>query len=382
MAEKKIVWKKNFKKIALTVGGLVVLLGGIIALKGTQIGSLIGYGSAMQKAGMPPTPVATALAIGETWEETLRFTGSLRAVQGVTLTVELPGTVIRIGVENGAEVQQGDVLIELDTTQEQADLASAMASLHLAKINLDRNKGLLEKRIIAQSEFDSAAATFDQEQAKTATLRATIAKKVIRAPFSGRAGIRTVNLGQTVKAGDELIPLHSSDPIYVEFSVPQTRLDSIAVGQTIRVTTDGVKDPVEGLITAVNPVVDEATRTARVQGTLRNKEGLLRAGLFAEVEVVLPEKLEVVSVPISSIINAAYGDSIFVVEEKDSKTTVRQQFVKLGRKRGDFIAVTKGLSSGDRVVSAGAFKLTNGAAVKINDAMQPEPSLNPTPDNS
>jgi membrane fusion protein (multidrug efflux system) len=274
------------------------------------------------------------------------------------------------------------VLLELDTTQEQADLASAMAALRLAKINLDRNKGLLEKRIIAQSEYDSAAATFDQEQAKTATLRATIAKKVIRAPFSGRVGIRTVNLGQTVKAGDELIPLHSSDPIYVEFSVPQTRLESISVGQTIRVTTDGVKEPVEGLITAVNPVVDEATRTARVQGTLRNKDGILRAGLFAEVEVVLPQRLDVVAVPISSIINAAYGDSIFIVEEKDGKLTVRQQFVKLGRKRGDFIAVTMGLNAGDRVVSAGAFKLTNGAAVIVNDAMQPEPSLNPTPDNS
>lgn len=373
---------KKFKKIALTVGGLVVLLGAIVALKATQIGSLIGFATAMEKAGMPPSPVATVLAVQTTWEETLRFTGSLRAVQGVTLTAELPGTVVRIGVENGAEVQQGEVLLELDTTQEQADLASATAGLRLAKINLDRNRGLIEKRIIAQSEYDTAAATFDQEKAKTATLQATIAKKIIQAPFTGRVGIRTVNLGQTVKAGDELIPLHSSDPIYVEFSVPQTRLDSIAVGQAIRVTTDGVKQPVEGLVTAINPVVDEATRTARVQGTLHNKDGVLRAGLFAEVEVVLPERQDVVAVPISAVINAAYGDSIFVVEEADGTLKVRQQFVKLGRKRGDFVAVTKGLNAGDRVVSAGAFKLTNGASVLVNDAMQPEPSLNPTPDNS
>lgn len=373
---------KKFKKIALTVGGLVVLLGAIVALKATQIGSLIGFASAMEKAGMPPSPVATVLAVQTTWEETLRFTGSLRAVQGVTLTAELPGTVVRIGVENGAEVQQGEVLLELDTTQEQADLASATAGLRLAKINLDRNRGLIEKRIIAQSEYDTAAATFDQEKARTATLQATIAKKIIQAPFTGRVGIRTVNLGQTVKAGDELIPLHSSDPIYVEFSVPQTRLDSIAVGQAIRVTTDGVKQPVEGLVTAINPVVDEATRTARVQGTLHNKDGVLRAGLFAEVEVVLPERLDVVAVPISAVINAAYGDSIFVVEEAEGTLKVRQQFVKLGRKRGDFVAVTKGLNAGDRVVSAGAFKLTNGASVLVNDAMQPEPSLNPTPDNS
>lgn len=372
---------KRWKKIALTVGGLVVLLGGIVALKATQIGSLIGFSTAMEKAGMPPSPVATVVAVQAAWEETLKFTGSIRAVQGVTLTVELPGKVLRIGVENGAQVKQGDVLMELDTTQEQADLASAEAGLRLAKLNLDRNKGLLDKRIIAQSEYDSVAAIFDQEQAKTATIRATIAKKIIRAPFTGRVGIRTVNLGQTVKAGDELIPLHSSDPIYVEFSVPQTRLDSISVGQTIRVTTDGLKMPVVGLITAINPVVEEATRTARVQGTLENKEGLLLAGLFAEVEVVLPEKVDVVAVPISAVTAAAYGDSIFVIEENGDKLTARQQFVKLGRKRGDFVSVIKGLNSGDRVVSAGAFKLTNGAPVVVNDAMQPEASLAPTPEN-
>jgi len=372
---------KRWKKIALTVGGLVLLLGGIVALKATQIGSLIGFSTAMEKAGMPPSPVATVVAVQAAWEETLKFTGSIRAVQGVTLTVELPGKVLRIGVENGAPVQQGDVLMELDTTQEQADLASAEAGLRLAKLNLDRNKGLLDKRIIAQSEYDSVAAIFDQEQAKTATIRATIAKKIIRAPFAGRVGIRTVNLGQTVRAGDELIPLHSSDPIYVEFSVPQTRLDSVSVGQTIRVTTDGLKMPVVGLITAINPVVEEATRTARVQGTLENKEGLLLAGLFAEVEVVLPEKVDVVAVPISAVTTAAYGDSIFVIEENGDKLTARQQFVKLGRKRGDFVSVIKGLNSGDRVVSAGAFKLTNGAPVVVNDAMQPEASLAPTPVN-
>ncbi|MEX1119519.1 MAG: efflux RND transporter periplasmic adaptor subunit [Terrimicrobiaceae bacterium] len=372
---------KRLKKIVLTIGGLVVVLGVIVGLKAMQIGSLLGFVSASEAAGMPPTPVATVVAIGETWEETLKFTGSLRAVQGVTLTAELPGTVVKLTVENGAEVKQGEILLELDTTQEQADLASALAGLRLAKINLDRTQGLLEKRIIAQSEYDTAVATFDQEQAKTATLQATIAKKIIRAPFTGRVGIRKVNLGQTVAAGDELIPLHSSDPIYVEFSVPQTQLDFIKVGQAVRVATDGVNEPVVGEITAINPVVDEATRSARVQGTLRNPDGRLRAGLFAEVEVVLPNKLDVVAVPISSILTAAYGDSIYVIEEKEGKMTARQQFVQLGRNRGDFVAVVKGLAAGDRVVSAGAFKLMNGALVSINDAMQPEASLDPTPDN-
>ncbi len=373
---------KRLKKILLTVLGLVVIVGGIVGLKVLQIGNLIGFATASAAAGMPPTPVATVVALGETWEETLKFTGSLRAVQGVTLTAELPGTVVKLGVENGAEVRKGDILLELDTTQEQADLASAAAGLRLAKINLDRNKELLDKRIIAQSEYDTAVATFDQGQAQAVTLQATIAKKIIRAPFAGRVGIRKVNLGQTVAAGDELIPLHSSDPIYVEFSVPQTQLDSITVGQTLRVATDGSKEPVTGEITAINPVVDEATRSARVQGTLSNADGRLLAGLFAEVEVVMPDKLDVVAVPISSILNAAYGDSVYVIEEKEGKSTARQQFVQLGRNRGDFVAVVKGLAAGDRVVSAGGFKLTNGASVVINDAMQPEASLEPTPDNS
>lgn len=362
--------------------GLGLCLGLIVGLKVFQIGNLIGYAGEMEKAGMPPVPVATALAEENSWENTLEFTGSLRAVQGVMLSAELGGKVARVDVENGANVAAGEVLIELDTTQERADLAAAEANLRLAKANLERTKELMAKRIVAQSEYDTAAASYDEAAARVATLQATIAKKIIRAPFAGRVGIRRVNLGQTVREGDELIPLHSSDPIYVEFSVPQTRLAGIRTGQKLRLTTDGVAEPVEGEITAINPVVDEASRTARVQGTLRNPEGLLKAGQFARVEVVLPEKLEVVMIPLSAVMAAAYGDSVFVVEEKDGKLTARQQFVRVGLRRGDFVSVEKGLSAGDRVVSAGAFKLSNGAAVVINDEMQPAASLSPTPDNS
>jgi len=178
------------------------------------------------------------------------------------------------------------------------------------------------------------------------------------------------------------LPLQSNDPIYVEFAVPQTRLSRIEVGQKLRVTTEPTEPSAEGTITAINPVVDEASRTARVQGTLRNSDGHFRPGQFVGVDVIMPEEQEVVSIPESAVIAAAFGDSVFIVEDKDGKTVVRQQFVRLGPHRGDFVSVAKGLKPGDRVVSAGAFKLTNGAAVTIDDAMQPEPDLAPDMNNS
>jgi membrane fusion protein (multidrug efflux system) len=254
--------------------------------------------------------------------------------------------------------------------------------LRLAQVNLERAKGLFEKRIVPRSEYDTALAAFDEARAQVANLQAIISKKIIRAPFAGKVGIRRVNLGQTVKPGEELIPLHQSDPIFVEFAVPQTRLASVKIGQTLRLTTDGLDTPVTGRVEAINPVIDEVTRTALVQGILRNPEDRLRAGQFAIVDVILPGEEDVVAIPASAVLAEAYGTSVFIVDESGSQPVVRQQFVQLGARKGDFVQVLKGLEPGDRVVSAGAFKLTNGARVEIHDAMQPEPSLNPNPPNA
>jgi len=370
------------KKVFLTLLGLAVVLGLIIGMKGAQIASLLGFVGEMEKAGMPPTPVASFVAESAKWENSLRFTGTLRPVQGVMLTVEVGGTINQIAVENGARVQAEELLIQLDTRQETAELATEEASLRLAALNLDRTRGLLEKRIISQSEYDTARANYDAAAARVDGLKAIIAKKTIRAPFAGQTGIRMVNLGQTVRPGDELMPLQSSDPIYVEFAVPQTRLGRIRLDQSLRVGTTDSEEATEGVVTAINPIVDEASRTARVQGTLRNPDGLLRPGEFVQVDVVMPEQREVIAIPMSAVIAAAFGDSVFVIEEKDGKTIARQQFVQLGPQRGDFVSVIKGLNAGDRVVSAGAFKLTNGATVIVDDAMQPDPSLDPSLKNS
>lgn len=370
------------KKFLLTLAGLVLVLGVIIGLKGAQIASLLGFVGEMEKSGMPPTPVATRVAEAAKWEDSLRFTGTLRAVQGVMLTVEIGGTVTEIAVENGANTQAGELLIQLDTRQEQAELASEEAARRLARLNLDRTRGLLEKRIISQSEYDAALASYDEAAARVEGLKAIISKKTIRAPFAGQAGIRMVNLGQTVRAGDELLPLQANDPIYVEFAVPQTRLARVAIGQKLRVSTATDEPNAEGVITAINPIVDEASRTARVQGTLRNPDGRLRPGQFVQVDVIMPKEQDVIAIPSSAVIAAAFGDSVFIVDEKDGKSIARQQFVQLGPQRGDFVSVIKGIKPGERVISAGAFKLTNGASVTVDDSMQTEPAIAPAVGNS
>jgi len=367
---------------AALVAGVVIVLGAILGLKVVQIGSLIGFASAAEAAGMPPVPVATVVADKQFWEETLDYPGTLRAVQGVTIRAELPGVIKNIPVTNGAFVKKGDLLVEYDVAPELAELESAEARLRLAKLNLDRNQSLLGRRTIAQSEFDSASATYDEAKATVANLKAVLDRKLIRAPFDARVGIREVNPGQRVAAGDAILPLQNNDPIYVELDVPQTRLSEIQPGFPLRVTTDGLLKPASGTITAINPVLDENTRSARVQGILENPEDLLRPGQFVRVSIILPRKEDVVAVPLSAIINDAYGASVFVVEDVEGQLVAHQKFVKLGRQKGDFVAILKGLAAGERVVSAGAFKLNNNAKVELNDAMQPPASLDPKPENS
>jgi membrane fusion protein (multidrug efflux system) len=370
------------KKLIITVAILSAILGPVVGIKFFQISSLISSAKAMETAGMPPSPVATALAAEQEWEETYAAVGSLKAVQGVTLAAELGGTVVEITVENGAAVQKDDVLVRLDTSVEDARLASAEASLRLAELQLERSRSLLAQNTVSQSEFDSAEAAEKAASAEVRHVRAQLAKKTLRAPFAGRVGIRMVNLGQTLAAGASVIPLQSLDPIFIDFNLPQQRLGGLATGQTVRVTLDGIDETFSGLVTAINPEVDPVTRNVRVQGTLANPAERLRPGMFAEVAVVRPTVRKVLVVPATAVLHAPFGDSVYVVEEKDGKLFARQRFIRLAGARGDFLAVAEGLSAGDRVVSAGAFKLTNNAPVVVDDKMQPEASLNPKPKNT
>ncbi len=362
---------------------MIGILGGI---KGLQIDRMIAQGS---QSAPPPETVTTAVVRADSWESLLTSVGSLAAVQGVMVTAELTGKVVRIAFEPGTMVKAGDILVQQDTSSEAAQLRAAEATVALAKINLDRLSKLLEKRTISKSEYDNLEAQFKQAVAQADNIRAVIAKKTIRAPFAGRLGIRLVNLGQILNDGEPIVSLQSLDPIFVNFLLPQQHLEQVQPGLAVRVTTDALPGQViAGKITAINPEVDAATRNIRIQATVANRQERLRPGMFVNVAVVLPAPEKVLAIPSTAVLYAPYSDSVFVVDEKQSGKdeqpgkVVRQQIVELGEKRGDFVAVVSGLKQGETVVSTGVFKLRNGQAVLVDNTLSPEFKLAPKPEDS
>jgi membrane fusion protein, multidrug efflux system len=336
----------------------------------------------------PPEAVTTIVAKQETWPATLSVIGTMAAVQGVTVSADLPGTVSRITFDSGKWVREGELLVELDTRQERAQLAALEAERDLAKINFARMKNLSDEGVISRQEYDSATSQQKSTEARVGEIRATIERKTIRAPFSGVLGIRQANLGQYLAAGEAIVPLQSVNPIYVNFGVPQQSAGQIQVGRNLRITTNELGGAeFTGKVTAINSVVDQATRNIQVQATLANPKGKLRPGMFVEVEVGVGASRTVISLPASAISYAPYGDSVFIVTDlKDPKGQsyrgVRQQFVKLEGSRGDQVAVISGLKPGEEVVTSGAFKLRTGAAVAVNNKIQPGNSPNPKPEDN
>jgi membrane fusion protein, multidrug efflux system len=354
-------------------------------VKFRQIQAAMAQGASFQP---PPEAVTTLVAQTEHWPATLSAIGTIAAVQGVTVSADLPGAVARVAFESGRPVRKGDVLAELDTRQERAQLAAIEAQQELARLNDNRLKGLLADRVISQAEFDRAAGDQKETDARLGEVHATIERKTIRAPFDGVPGIRQVNLGQYLAAGEAVVPLQSLHPIYVNFGVPQQSAGQIPVGRAVKVTTpDGGGGQWMGRVTALDSMIDEATRNIQVQATLSNSDGKLRPGMFVQAEVALGPSQTVVVLPASAINYAPFGDSVFVVSDlktDDGQTYrgVRQQLVKLGPARGDQVAIVSGVKPGEEVVTSGLFKLRNGAAVQINNAVRPHNSAAPNPGNS
>jgi membrane fusion protein, multidrug efflux system len=373
------------KRMILTLLGVAVFIGAIAFVKIRQVQAGIAQNASFQP---PPEAVTTVRAKQERWPASVDGIGTVEAVHGVTVAADLPGLVWRIEFDSGKKVRAGDVLVRLDTRQEQAQLASAEAQRSLTTVNFERMKGLREKGITSQAEYDKAAAEHKQAVAQTGETRASIGRKTIRAPFSGVLGIRQVNLGQYLKPGDPIVELQSLDPVYVNFDVPQQQLGDLRVGAEVRVTAQGIeKSAAAGTITAINSVVDEATRNIRVQATLGNPEEKLRPGMFVQAQVVLGASNPIVSLPASAINYAPYGNSVFIVGQMkgpDGKpySGVRQQFVKLGGARGDQVAVLSGVKAGEEVVTSGVFKLRSGAAVVVNNKVQPSNNPAPKPEDS
>ncbi len=336
-----------------------------------------------------PEGVTSARAEAQEWDRIINAVGSLRADQGVIVPSEGQGAVRQIRFESGQKVAAGDLLVELDADAERAQLASAQARADLARLNAERARELFGRNAIAKSEIDAAEAAAKSAIADVAALEAVIAKKSVRAPFAGRTGIRQVNLGQFLDRGNPVVSLQSLDPIHVDFSLPQQRLADVRSGFAVRLTSDAVPGRVfTGQITAINPQVDASTRTFRVQATLTNADEALSPGMFVNVQIVAPEKRAVVAVPATSIYYQAYGDSIFVaVEKKNEKTGqmekhAEQRFVRVGESRGDFVAIESGVKPGEEVVTSGAFKLSNGTKLLIDNSLAPAAQLAPKPANT
>ena len=324
----------------------------------------------------PPEAVTTIVAREERWPATLAAIGTVAAVRGVTVSADLPGIVEAIAFSSGQAVKEGEVLVQLDTRQERAQLTAAEAQRDLSHSNLERMRSLTADRIVAQAEFDQAEAANKTAEANTGEIRATIGRKTIRAPFTGVLGLRQVNLGQYLTGGATIVSLQSMSPIYVNFSVPQQQVARLKVGTPVGVVTEDARARTSGRVTAIDSVVDQGTRNAQVQATFPNADGKLRPGMFVQATAALGTSAAVVTLPASAINYAPFGDSVFVVAELKSPAGatyrgVAQRFVKLGDARGDQIAVLSGVKAGDEVVTSGVFKLRNGAAVQVNNTVQP-----------
>ncbi|MGH9815773.1 MAG: efflux RND transporter periplasmic adaptor subunit [Candidatus Acidiferrales bacterium] len=369
------------KRMILMLAAVVVIVATLGFVKVRQIQSVEAFQP-------PPEAVTTIVAQQEKWPARLSVIGTMAAVQGVTVSADLPGVIDRIAFDSGHAIRQGDLLVQLDARQEQAQLAAAEAERDLARVNFARLEGLVSTGAISRANYDRAAAEQKLTEARVGEIRATIARKTIRAPFSGVLGIRQVNQGQYMSAGDAIVPLQSLNPIYVNFGIPQQDVGQVRVGRTILITSaDWPGVEFTGRVTAINAVVDEATRNIQIQATLANPQGKLRPGMFVQVEARTGASRSVITLPASAISYAPYGDSVFVVSElKDQNGQayrgVRQQFVKVDGARGDQVAVIEGIQPGDEVVTSGTFKLRNGAAVQINNQVQPENNRKPRPEDS
>lgn len=375
------------KRMLLMLGAVAIVVATIAAVKTRQIQAGMKQQANFQ---MPPEAVTTVIAKTEAWPFTWNAIGSVAAVHGVTVSADLPGIVHSIEFESGQSVAAGAVLVRLDMKQEEAQLASAEAALALAKLNAKRAKDLVAQGIQAQSDLDQLASQQTQAEAKVGELKATIARKTIRAPFAGVLGIRQVNLGQYLEAGAAVVPLQSIRPVYVNFSVPQQEIANLKVGSVIHVVNENAADKAaqsDGRVTAVDSIINETTRNVQVQATFANADGRLKPGQFVKANVGIGQASSAITIPTSAINYAPYGDSVFVVEDMkgpkgNTYLGVRQQFVKLGASRGDQVAIVSGLKNGEQIVTSGVFKLRTGAAVQVNNAVQPGNNPAPKPEDS
>jgi membrane fusion protein (multidrug efflux system) len=372
------------KPVVLAVLGLIGAIVLLVGIKALQIRKMMST-----PFTMPPTAVSSAVVKAEDWAPTLSAVGSISAVQGAVVSTELGGVVASVAFQSGGVAKKGDLLVKLDMSAEEGLLKNAQSDLELSRANVERARDLANRKVVSKQELDAAEALFGQKQGTVDNINALMRKKQVLAPFDGQLGIRQVNVGQMINAGQQVVALTALDPVFVDFALPQQELARLSEGLEITVRTDAVPGKeFKGKLTAIDSMVDSVTRNVSIQSTLANPDHTLRPGMFIKAWIVLPNKSKTLVLPGSAVSYAPYGDSVFVIEKKkDPKTgkeseSLRQQVVRVGPARGDFIAILQGVKEGETVVSTGVFKLRNGMAVFVNNDLAPKPELNPNPPDS
>ena len=373
-----------FRRILATTLLAVLLLGGYLGLMGgfaffQQFKAKMIH-QALAAMSNPPQTVSTTIATEQEWQPTLQAVGSLRAVNGATLSLEVGGVVDKIGFDSGQDVQAGQVLMQLRSDDDQAKLAALQASAALAQVNYERDLRQFKAQAVSQAVIDSDNYNLRNAKAQAAEQQAIVDKKTLRAPFAGHLGIRQIDLGQYLNPGTAVVTLQALDPLYVDFTLQQQALSQLKVGQQVVATVDAYPGQTfPGKVIAINPQVDTDSRNVQVRASLGNPDRRLLPGMFATISIDAGAKQQYVTLPQTAIAYNSYGSTVYLVEKDGTGSIAKQSFVTTGATRGDQVAVLTGVKPGETVVTAGQIKLHNGAPVAVNNKVLPTDAANPTP---
>lgn len=363
------------KRMIIMIIALVIVFGSIFGWDALRAHFMKQYFANFQP---PPTTVSATKAQSGAWQPTISAVGTMAAINGVNVTTQIGGMITTINFSSGQMVNQNQLLIQLDDSVDVANLQKAQAQLELNKLTYERYKVLLKKAVISVENYDQSLSNYQQSVANVASIQANINYKHITAPFTGKIGIRLVNLGQYVSPGTALVSLQSMDPLFVNFSVPEQNLHYLKLGQTLEIKVDNQPGKVfTGKLTAINSTVDTTTHNISIQGTVPNPQQLLYPGLFANINVLLPPQPNVVTIPQTAIAYSLFGNSVFLIKkdgkDKSGKDILRvtRAFVTTGDQYNNKVVITKGLKAGDMVVTSGQLKLDNNTQVVVNNVIQP-----------
>jgi len=369
------------KRMVIMLIAVAVVFGGIFGFQAFKAMMIKKFMSSMAQ---PPQTVTALKAANSPWQPNLEAVGSLRAVKGADLSLEVSGVVDTISFNSGDDVNEGTALLKLRSDDDQAKLESLQATADLNQITYDRDQKQFKLQAVSQATIDTDAANLKNAQAQAAQQQAILDKKTLKAPFTGHLGIRAVDLGQYLGAGTVIVTLQALDPIFVDFFVPQQSIDQLKLGQPVAVKIDAFKDQTfPGEVSAINPKVDASTRNVQVRATMKNADHRLIPGMYATIDISTGAPLNYVTLPQTAITYSPYGNTVYIVDEKGKDASgkpqlvARQNFVTMGSTRGDQVAVLKGVNEGEMVVTSGQIKLHNGTTVLIDNSIHPTADASP-----